>query len=129
MKQLGLNYAPSHLGQQAWQRLLAALRGAIDHLGLKEVAFELDVSPSMLCDSLNERERKRFAAEWIPVVMLMSPTAMQTAILEALAALTPFKLEKRRKMTPEEENRALRAHLRREAPGALRSFDEEVDDS
>lgn len=69
--QLALGYRPQFLGGEAWQRQLEALRAAVQHLGRKEVAFELDISGSALSDALNERESKRWAAEWTHVVKAM----------------------------------------------------------
>ncbi len=69
--QLALVYRPAHAGGEAWQRQLEALRIAVEHLGRKEVAYEIDVNGSTLSDALNERDRKRWAAEWTHVVKAM----------------------------------------------------------
>lgn len=66
--QLTLGYRPQYLGGEAWQRQLEVLRTAVNHLGRKEVAFELDISGSALSDALNERDHKRWAAEWTHVI-------------------------------------------------------------
>lgn len=69
--QLSLVYRPSDTGGEVWKRQLELIRTAVNYLGLKEVAFELDVSGSTLCDALNERDRKRWAAQWTHVVKAM----------------------------------------------------------
>lgn len=71
MGQLSIAYKPSYAGGEAWQRQLVVLRAAVEHLGRKEVAFEIDVSGSALSDALNERDRKRWAAEWSHVIKAM----------------------------------------------------------
>lgn len=69
--QLSLTYSPSYVGGKIWEQRLEILRSAVNHLGLKEVSFALDVSGSMVSDALNERDRKRWAGEWIDVVKQM----------------------------------------------------------
>jgi hypothetical protein len=71
MGQLALLYPAGYLGRQVFQQRLEVLRACCQHLGLKEVAFELDCSGSQLSDSLNERDRKRWACEWLDVVKQM----------------------------------------------------------
>lgn len=62
--QLAIAYPAEYLGRQQWDLLLDALRAGVNHLGLKEVAFKLDISGSQLSDSLNERDRKGWRNEW-----------------------------------------------------------------
>lgn len=120
MAQLALVYAPSHTGSEAWQRQLEALRLAVDYLGRKEVAFELDISGSALGDALHERDRKRWAAEWTHVVKAMLVAKHEDearALLEALCTadldVTSFVLEEPRELTPLEQAAAFRAELAR----------------
>ena len=69
--QLSLTYSPAYVGSEVWKQRIEVLRRVVNHLGLKEVAFTLDVSGSMLSDSLNERDRKRWAGEWLDIVKQM----------------------------------------------------------
>ena len=69
--QLSLTYSAPYVGEADWQRQLVAIRAAVQYLGLKEVSYALDVSGSMLSDSLNERDRKRWAASWTCIVYRM----------------------------------------------------------
>ncbi|MGN6107265.1 MAG: hypothetical protein ACTHU0_19310 [Kofleriaceae bacterium] len=109
MTQLSLAYRPGHVGREAWSKRLEAIRAAVSHLGLKEVSFELDVSGSALSDALNERDRKRWAAEWTSVLLAMLQARhdefsddLARAILEPEAGLTAFALEERKELTPEQ---------------------------
>jgi len=69
--QLSLTYDASFVGHETWTKQLEVIRLAVAHLGLKEVCFELDVSGSAVSDAMNERDRKRWAAEWTHVVVCM----------------------------------------------------------
>jgi len=69
--QLSLGYRPAYEGREVHERRLSVLHTTVEHLGRKEVAFELDISGSQLSDALNERDRKRWASEWTDVVKSM----------------------------------------------------------
>jgi hypothetical protein len=75
--QLALTYSAAHAGEDLWQRQLRWLRQAVDLLGHKHVAAELDVAPSQLTDALLERERKDIKARWVAKVLLMVPESMR----------------------------------------------------
>lgn len=91
--QMSLAYEPSYAGKQSWTHQLEAIRLAVAHLGLKEVCFELDVSGSAVSDALNERDRKRWAAEWTHVVKAMLVKRGDTMALELLANILRASLE------------------------------------
>ena len=109
--QLSLTYSPAYLGGKIFEQRLDVLRSAVNHLGLKEVSFELDVSGSMLSDALNERDRKRWAAEWVDVLKAMlakrGSDEIATDILRRLCDLdvagTPFIVRDEDALTPEDE--------------------------
>lgn len=75
--QLALTYSAAHAGEDLWQRQLRWLRQAVDLLGHKVVAAELDVAPSQLTDALLERERKDVKARWVAQVLMMVPESMR----------------------------------------------------
>lgn len=124
--QLSFGYRPAHLGHEAWTQRLEAIRAATSHLGLKEVAFELDVAPSTLCDAIAERERKRFAGEWIDIVLAQLTSRqdpacdrLAMAIIEPTADILPITIGPRKRMTPEERAAAYERELMAMgAPGA-----------
>lgn len=100
-------------------RRLSVLRTTVEHLGRKEVAFELDISGSQLSDALNERDRKRWAAEWTDVVKQMLVNRRGDVVGHDLLAQlldidvlgTGFAIEAADVLTPEEEAAAYRAAL------------------
>jgi hypothetical protein len=107
--QLSLAYRPAHVGREAWLVQLEAIRAAVYHLGHKEVAYELDVAGSYLSDALNERDRKRWAAEWTLVVLAMLEQrrdgvsdALQLRILAASTELSPYTLAERIELSAED---------------------------
>lgn len=116
--QLALEYPADYVGAEVWRRRLEVLRLAVNHLGLKEVAFTLDIAGSMLSDALNERDRKRWAGEWTDKLKAMlvkrrDETALDLLrqLLELDVAHSPFVVTDDVPLTPEEESAALRREL------------------
>jgi len=117
--QMSLAYSPSYTGGESWKNELEAIRSAVHYLGLKEVSFALDVSGSAVSDALNERDRKRWAAEWTHVLIAMLvrkgddiAESMILAIEQARVAITPFVIEERKALTPEQLAAAYERELR-----------------
>ncbi len=107
--QLSLVYGAAHVAGETWALELEALRAAVSHLGLKEVCDVLDVNRSGLSDAMNERDRKRWAAEWTHVVIAMLVRRNDEIALDlvkqivgARAAATPYFVEERVDLTAEE---------------------------
>ncbi len=69
--QLSLIYSPATEGRKDFLACVEALRSALAYLGLKDVAFELDVGSTYVGDALSERDRKRWACEWTFVIKRM----------------------------------------------------------
>lgn len=116
--QLALSYPAAYVGRETWHRQLDAVRAAVKHLGLKEVAYELDVSGTQLADALNERDRKYWRAEWTHVVKAMLVARRDAMSVDLLRAIVdadietgPFALVDNEPLTPEEEAAALRHEL------------------
>lgn len=117
--QLSIAYKPAYEAREMHDRRLSVLRTTVEHLGRKEVAFELDISGSQLSDALNERDRKRWAAEWTDVVKQMLVNRRGDVVGHDLLAQlldidvlgTGFAIEAADVLTPEEEAAAYRAAL------------------
>lgn len=116
--QLALEYPASYVGGEVWRQRLDVIRLAVKYIGLKEVAFTLDVAGSLLSDSLNERDRKRWAGEWLDTLKAMLVQKHDEIALDLLRQLceldvsgTPFALVADEPLTPEEEAAALRREL------------------
>lgn len=107
--QLSLTYDATYVGREVWSKQLETIRLAVGHLGLKEVSFALDVSGSMVSDALNERDRKRWAAEWTHVLVAMLVRKGDDSALGFVRELyavalehTPFVLEDGDELSAEE---------------------------
>jgi hypothetical protein len=107
--QLSLVYRPGMVGGEQWLVELEALRAAVNYLGLKEVAFELDISGSSLSDAINARDRKRWAGEWTHVIHAMLVARREDIaddlsknLVDAQMGLTHYLPSERRKLSPEE---------------------------
>lgn len=118
--QLALSYPAAYVGHETWQRQLDAIRSAVKHLGLKEVAFALDVGGTQLADALNERDRKYWRAEWTHVLKAMLVARRDAMSADLLRAIVepdietgPFALVDDEPLTPEEENAQLKRELMR----------------
>jgi hypothetical protein len=96
--ELGVPGASDH--EAAWQMLLKLIRAEVDRRGLKEIAYDLDVAPSLLSHCLNERERHNVPAKWIAYFVMK---ADNDDIVAFLALLRGLKVEPRQQMKPEEE--------------------------
>lgn len=88
-----------------WINLLAILRSVVEEIGLKQVAYDLDTSPSQVSNALNERDRHHVPARWLVYLASKSRNddlAWFFAELRGLSLTTPPAL------TPEEELRRLK---------------------
>jgi hypothetical protein len=88
-----------------WTALLATIRDVVDEIGLKQCAFDLDVSPSQLSHALNERERHHVPARWL--VYLVTRSRHDDLPL-FFASLRGLDLVARPVISPEEELRRLK---------------------
>jgi hypothetical protein len=98
--------------EAAWVDLREAFRSAVAAIGLKEAAFRLDVSPSLLSDALAERDRKGLRLEWLPALLLIAPAEHAATILGLLASMRGLEVVRRKALTPEEKLERLTEKLR-----------------
>lgn len=109
---------------RAERQLLAALRIAVAEISIKELAFRLDVSPSLLADSLAERSSKGVRASWLVTIIDLASDANATAILDALIARRSLEVVKRKTLTPEQLAAAYEERLRSLGPVGLQMIRE-----
>lgn len=121
--QLALTYDAAHQGAEDWQLELGWCRRAVEVLGHKFVAGELDIAPSTLTDALLERERKSFKGEWIAKLRRLVSESMLEEYFRLVSRPHGFECRRVPTMTPEQELKLLREHLERRAPVALETFD------
>ena len=62
------------------------MRQVVDALGVKQVAFDLDVAPSHLVNALEERDRN-VPLKWLPYILVNAPAHLGDEILIRLARL------------------------------------------
>lgn len=112
MTQISLEFGPDARARECWTAVLLALRAAIDSIGHKDLAYRLDVAPSLLSEALAERERKHFQARWLPTILLLAPDPHRRAILDALAIHAGYEIQPRRVLTTAERLTRLEDALR-----------------
>lgn len=91
-----------------WQELRRHLRDAVDHVGCKQAAYDLDVAPSALLHALDERDRHHVRAAWLPYLITQAP---DDSAVEYLAALRGLECAPERRRSPAEELADLKAAL------------------
>ena len=104
---------------KAERQLPAALRLAVAEISIKELAYRLDLSPSLLADALAERSSKGVRAAWLVTIIDLASEAHATAILEALIARRALAVGPRKTLTPEQLAAAYEERLRSLGPVGL----------
>jgi hypothetical protein len=85
-----------------WQEDRALLRRMVDAIGLKQVCYDLDVSPSALLHALDERDR-HIRASWIPYLVARAPRELGDAYVERLAAHRGLEVVPAKPRSPEQQ--------------------------
>lgn len=107
MGQTELRFGAASSGREIWERQLEVLRTAVLHLSHKDVVDQLDTNRSTLSDALSERNDRRWAGEWTPVVIRMLTERGDATSLDLLrqwadAALLGTPYEAMEPLTPSE---------------------------
>lgn len=105
--------------EQAERQLLIALRVAVAEISIKELAFALDISPSLLADALAERSSKGVRASWLIMIIDMASEANAIAILNAIIAKRALEVGKRVTLTAEQKAERFEEKLRSLGPVGL----------
>lgn len=105
--------------QRAEQSLLEAIKRAVANISIKELAYALDVSPSLLADSLAERSNKGVRAAWLITIVDMASSADAVEILNALGDLKRLETLPRKELTAEELAERYEEKLRSLGPVGL----------
>jgi AraC-like DNA-binding protein len=112
--------------KQAEHRLLEALRVAVAGISIKELAYALNLSPSLLADALAERSSKGVRASWLITIIEMANEAHAIEVLNAIAAKRALEVVKRRTLTPEEKAERLEEKLRTLGPVGMQLIREAI---
>jgi hypothetical protein len=109
--QFSLPFRKDAAVERVWDDVLHLIRLAVEAMGgVKELAYQVDASPSLVSDALREQDRKRVAAEWLVTLFARAPADAVLPILQRLAAIKGFEVRRRRVLTTEEKlERALEA--------------------
>lgn len=126
MSNLDLPFQRDTRAESAWLRLRKAVYEAVQAVGVKEVAYRLDVAPSLLSDALNERDRKNFQLRWVFVVLDLASDAHRRSIAAELAGYGGFDITPRKVLTAEERLARLEDALRSKLGKVGESLLEEV---
>jgi len=89
------------VGDQAqWEKTRELIREAIDEIGTKQAAFDMDMQPSLLLHSVAERDRHRISGR---VLVYAIAHGKSDDLLRYLAALRGRDVVAPEILTPEEE--------------------------
>jgi hypothetical protein len=124
MSQQAFAYAEDFATRMAERAFMDAVRQAVANISIKELAFRLDVSPSLLSDALAERSNKGVRGTWLVTVIQMAPLADALAILNTLGDLRRIESMPRKELTAEEKAERLEEKLRTLGPTGLRLIEE-----
>jgi hypothetical protein len=102
--QAELPFATGSDADVRWRRLLDVLRATVEEIGLKQVAYDLDTSPSQVSNALNERDRHHVPARWL---IYLARKSRHDEIPWFFAELRGLALTAPPVLTPEEELRRL----------------------
>ena len=84
----------------AWEQTKRVIGEVIEEIGLKEVAFDLDESKSLIANSLAGRDHHHFRAEWLVYCSLRSKHDRLSALLPGMRGM---RLVPREPLTPVQE--------------------------
>lgn len=126
MTQIAFAYDAATVGAYDWQAVIAWLRRAVDVIGHKELAYQLNIKPSSLTDALLERERKQFKLKQLLVVLHMVPEEMRGEFMRIMGTAHGYEFRPKKVRTAGEELAATREALKRLAPAVLTLVDKEI---
>lgn len=110
--------------QRAELMLLEAIKQAVANISIKELAYDLDISPSLLADAMAGRSNKGVRASWLVTIIDKACVADALAILNALGDLKRLEAQPRKELTPEELAQRYEDKLRSLGPTGMRLIEE-----
>jgi hypothetical protein len=122
--QQAFDYRDDFTTVRAERQYMDAVRQAVANISIKELAFKLDISPSLLSDALAERSNKGVRGTWLVTIIQMAPLADSIAILNALGALRRLEAQPLKELTAEEKAERLEDKLRSLGATGLRLIQE-----
>lgn len=109
-QQLPLVYGGEYEVAEDWDHLRRLLVEVVDALGRKAVACDLGINVADLSNALAGRDRHPVKAEWMPYLLRRAP---HPALLQYLADLAGYRIERVEALTPAQKLERLEAELAR----------------
>lgn len=109
---LALNFGPNEAARGVHARVMDVVREIVATATNKQVAYDLDISPSSLADALAERQDRGIKLAWLPVLMARAAPAQRIELLAALGDSHQLDVVPRKVLTPEERLARLEEALR-----------------
>lgn len=106
-----------------WRKVLKAAAEAVEEIGLKDVAFHLDISKSAIEHALAERNYNHLRADHL---VFLAMNGRSEGISEAFAAMRGKKLEPTKALTPEEELALYKRAIAKAGPATQAFVESEV---
>lgn len=124
--QASLAFADDYPIKLVERPLLDAIKQAVANISIKELAYRLDISPSLLADAMAERANKGVRAMWLVTIIDMANHADAIAILNALADRKRLEVQPIKELTAEEKAERLEEKLRSLGATGLRLIEEAI---
>ena len=102
MSTLALNFGPNEAARGVHATVMQVVREIVATATNKQIAYDLDVSPSTLADAIAERQDRGIKLSWLPVLMARATEAQRIALVDALANPHGLEVSRRKVLTPEE---------------------------
>jgi hypothetical protein len=122
--QTALEFRDDFSRERARREFLDAVRQAVANISIKELAYKIDISPSLLADALAERANKGVRATWLLDIIELAPIADSIAVMNALGAVRRLEAQPMRELTAEEKAERLEQKLRSLGATGLRLIQE-----
>jgi hypothetical protein len=122
--QTALEFRDDFSRERVRREFLDAVRQAVANISIKELAYKIDISPSLLADALAERANKGVRATWLLDIIELAPIADSIAVMNALGAVRRLEAQPMRELTAEEKAERLEQKLRSLGATGLRLIQE-----
>lgn len=106
--QLSLRYNDRYRAHEVWQEILGEINTIVATIGLKQVAYDLDEQPSVLCKALKEVERHEIKGRWL---LYFVEHAQTPKLAQLLVKLGGWDLAPHAELTPAERLARLESAL------------------
>ncbi len=124
--QTAMSFVEDYPTKMAERKLLDAIRQCVANISLKELAYRLNIQPSLLADAMAERANKGVRASWLVSIVKEAPINDVISLLNELASLRGLEVVPRKELTAEERAERLEEKLRSLGATGLRLIEEAI---